>query len=185
MARGLEQLIRRDTGPFGFDAARFDHHHIDAKGLQFNPQTIADRLQREFGAVIPCPQRGVDLSAHGGDVDNCARTLIAHMRQGELDQPHRPKHIDLELGAGFLHRHILDRAVGAVARVVDKHVEPVLLGDNGRNTRLHRCIIRHIHRQNTDAAAFQMLHPVDPARGGIDRMALLAQAKRGGLSDAR
>ena len=93
------------------------------------------------------------------------------MGQDELGQPGGAEDVDLELVAGFVQGHVFQRAVGAVAGVVDQDVDAACLGEDLLDTGLHGCVVGDVHRQGADAGLGEVLHPFDAPGGGVDRVA--------------
>ena len=105
--------------------------------------------------------------------------------QDELGQAGQAEDVDLELAARLGQRHILDRAVGAVAGVVDEHVDPAGLGDDPLDERRERGVVGDVDAGDLDAGLGQRGHPVHAPGGGVDAVPELPQVPGGGLADAR
>jgi hypothetical protein len=101
----------------------------------------------------------------------------------ELDQPRQAEEVDLELSTCDVDRDVLDRAVRAVAGVVDEHVEATVLREDAFDAGRHRVLVGDVHRERRDAGLLDPLHPVDPAGHGVRREAGLEQADRRPLPD--
>ena len=141
-------------------------------GASSSAQAVAEALHRELGRVVPRAERLVELPADAADVDDPARSLLAHVGRHELDQPGQAEDVDLELAPRLVDRDVLDRAVRAVAGVVDQHVEPRPCSPRIRSMPAgHRGVVGDVHRERGDAGLRQRLHPVDPARHGVRREA--------------
>ena len=111
--------------------------------------------------------------------------LRAQVREDELGEPREPEDVDLELAAGLLHRHVLERAVGPVAGVVHEHVDAALLARGC--ARRPRSSTRHPSRPSRSRAPRgpRARHAVDAARGAVHGEAAACEFERGGLADAR
>ena len=183
-AGGREEAFAGDLAPFGLDAAGLDDDDVDAERLDLQAQAVAEGLDGELGAVVPAAERRVDLAAHRADVHDGATALLAHVRQHELRQAHRAEHVDVELAARLVERHVLDGAVGAIAGVVDQDVDAAGLGDDLLDTGAHGVVVGDVHRQRPDAAARELLEALGAARGAVDGVAELVQLQGGDLADA-
>jgi hypothetical protein len=134
--------------------------------------------------VVPGAEWGVDLAAHGGDVDDLARPVLAHVRQDELGQPSRAEDVDLELVASLVHRDVLNRAVGAVAGVVHEHVNATRVGNDLFDSGLQRGVVGDVHGDGVDARLGEVVRALDAAGGGVDGVAGLGEFEGGGFADA-
>ncbi len=105
--------------------------------------------------------------------------------QDELDQAGGAEEIHLELAASFLQRHVLDSAVGAVARVVHQDVDAAGLGEDLLDAQSRGFVVGDIHREGLDAALAQVLHPIGTAGHAVHQEAGLMQAQGGRLPDSR
>ena len=77
---------------------------------------------------------------------------VAHVRHHELDEPREPEDVDLELPSRLVDRHVLDRAVGPVAGVVDQDVDAALLVDHPLDAGDHRRVVGDVHGEGVHAA---------------------------------
>ena len=76
-------------------------------------------------------------------------------------EPRQAEDVDLELPPGLVDRHVLDGAVGPVARVVDQHVDATLLVDDPLHAGDHRRVVGDVHREGVHASLGEPGHPVD------------------------
>src|SRR5580692_3522436 len=76
----LYQAVHGDSAPFGGNAPRFDHDHIDAEIPNLVPEAVAQTFQGKFAGVIPSSEGGRNFTAHGGYVNDLSGTLLPHVR---------------------------------------------------------------------------------------------------------
>ena len=104
-----------------------------------------------------------------------------HVRRDQLGQPRQAEDVDLELAAGLVDRHVLDRTVGAVARVVHQYVDPPALVDDPLDAAHHGRVVGDVHPEDVTPCRARRGHPLDPAGHGVHLEVGLAGAA-GGLS---
>lgn len=81
------------------------------KGFDLQPQAVADSFEGELRAVVPADQRGVDLPAHRGDVDDRPAAPGTHVWQDDLGQADGTEDVDVELAAGLVEAEDIDAGV--------------------------------------------------------------------------
>jgi hypothetical protein len=74
-----------------------------------------------------------DAARHRRDVDDLPCPARPHRREHRLDPPPRPERVGLELPPQLVLSTELGRSVQAEAGVVDQHVDPLVLGEDGRH----------------------------------------------------
>ena len=109
---------------------------------------------------------------------------LAHVRGDQLAEPGQAEHVDLELAPGLVDRDVLDRAVRAVAGVVDEYVDPAGLADHPLDARHHRGVVGDVHGERVHAGRLQGGHPLEATRDGVHLEAGLVQTEGGLLADA-
>jgi hypothetical protein len=124
-------------------------------------------------------------AAHRAQVDDLAPPLGAHAGEHELAHPDQPEHIRVELAADLIHRHRLDRAILAVAGVVDENADRALLLRDGLYSLSHRPLVGDVEREQLGALGFEHRHRIRVARGCIDIPAAVGEELRRGVADAR
>ena len=97
--------------------------------------------------------------------------------QDELGEPGGAEDVDLELVAGLGQGHVFERAVGAVAGVVDQHVDAAFFGEDLLDPGLHRLVVGDVHRQRADTGRGEVLHPLYPPSRGVGRVAEFLELK--------
>ena len=122
-----------------------------------------------LGGVVDAAAGKDDLAAHRAEVDDPSRARAAHPGQHQLAHPHQPEDVGLELPADAVHRHRLDRAALAVARVVDQGADrPVLLSTSATALSIERSSVTS-SAQRLAAALLQVLDRLGVARGRVTR----------------
>ncbi len=106
-----------------------------------------------------------------------------HRRSHQLGEPGQPEDVDLELPPRLVQRHVLDRAVGAVPRVVDEYVDPAVLVEDPLDAGGHGRVVGDVHPEHAHPGVGQGDHPVDAAGDGVHLEPGLLQAQRGLLAD--
>jgi hypothetical protein len=112
-------------------------------------------------AWYQAPSGSQIFSADRGDVDNLAGLLRAHHRQNQLAEPRQPEHIDLELPPPFVERHVFQRAVGAVAGIVDQDVDASRLVLDRVHRGDDRNIVRQVELEQSGAGGGEAGHAVE------------------------
>ena len=79
-------MIGCDRRPLGADTAGLNDDDVDSEGAQLHAQRIAQGLDGILGGVVPAAQRCGQFPADGGDVDDGARALGAHVRGHQLGE---------------------------------------------------------------------------------------------------
>ena len=101
------------------DRPRFHERHRNARRLQFHPQAVADRFQRELAGRVRPQERHHDAPDHRTDQHDPPALLRAQDRNEAVREIQRPDHVRFELFPDRRPRQILQRARLAIARVVD------------------------------------------------------------------
>ena len=139
--------VHRGRAELRLHESRLDDDHVDAELTQFEPEGIAECLDRELGRVIETAARKGDLPAHRTDVDDAAFSLVAHPRQDHLGELCESEEVGLELPPRVVDRHRLDRTVKAVSRVVDQDADRAVFLLDGLDGGLCRRRIRYVKRE--------------------------------------
>ena len=134
--------------------------------------------------MVPTAQWRGQLPAHGGDVDDGARALGAHVRGDQLGEATQAEDVDLELTAGLVDRDVLDGPVGAVAGVVDQDVDAAGLLQDAVHAGGHRGVVGHVHGQRADTVGGQGLEAVGAAGRTVDDVAQRLEFASSVLADA-
>ena len=181
----LPGAVQGPAAPLGPDRARLDDHHVDAEPVQLEAQAVTEPLHRELAGVVPRAERLAEVAADRGDVEDPTRPGGAHGGNDQLAHPGQSEQVDLELPPSLVQRHVLDRAVRPVARVVDQHVDASLLGQHPVHEVDHRLVVGDVELCGVHALLGQHSHPVGPPRPGIDDVAGLLEPMGRRLPDAR
>ena len=107
-----------------------------------------------------------------------------HRRQHELREPHCAKHVGLELAAHVVERYFLDRAVLAIARIVDENADRAEAPLDGFDRGAPRRLVGDVEREGLAAHGAEFVE-----RRGISRrreclVAGGAERQRSGVADA-
>ena len=184
-ARGrFGQVVCRDGAPVRPDGAGLDQDDVDAEGLEFHAQRIAEGLDGEFRHMIPAAVVDGGLSGHGRDVDDTARTPFPHGRNHFAAQGGQPEHIDFQLTARLFHRNVFDGAEGTVTSVVDQDVDPPFRRQHLRHAVFDGSLVRDIHIHRNDPVFTQSFHLPEAPRCGIHTVAFAGQGTGGLETDA-
>ena len=181
---GFLKVVRSDSRPLGANPAGFDDHNINVERSGLHAEGIAQRFDGIFGGVIPTTQGGGKTAAHGGDVDDGAGSLGAHVGEDKLSEPPKTENVDLELAAGLVQGDVLNGAVGSVAGVVDQDVDTPGFGDDFLDTAGHGFVVGHVHCQGMDSYRGELFQSVGAACGGVDGVAELVECAGGFFADA-
>ena len=128
--RGLGEVVGGDVPPFGFDSAGFDEHDVNAELGRLHAQRVRKGLHRVLCGVVPASHECDEPPAHARDVDDRARSPLAHLGHDGLRQSGEAEDVDVELAARFVDLDVFDRSEGSVARVVHQHVDASAFGDD-------------------------------------------------------
>ena len=180
-----QQTLFGDGRPFGADGSRLHQDHVHAKRLELHPQAVAEPFESVLARVVPCAERLAELGAHRRDVDDPARLLRTHHRQGELGQPRETEQIDLELSPGIGERNVLEGPAATVAGVVDEDVQARRFRPDRVDRGNDRRVIRQVKEKKLSALPRERRHSVLPPGGGEHLESLLQQGEDGRRADAR
>jgi len=184
VARQFLHMLCRNRWPFSFDGAGFDDNHIDTKRTDFITQAIGEALYGKLGSMIPGPQQRPHFPANGGDVDNSSRALLAHDGQRRLNHVRYSKDIHLELVAGCIQGYFFNRAVEAIARIVDQDINTPALRDNLRHKGINTLAFRQVESVHMSPLLFEITHRIKTTRTGMYLVALSEKAKDGLFANA-
>ena len=128
--------------------ARLDDDDLHPERLDLDPQGVAEGLHGVLRRVVVAPERKGHPAAHRAEVDDAAAAGGAHPGQHELAHPRQAEDVGLEHGPHLVHVDLLDRAVLAVAGVVDEGADGAVgrldLGDGRR----HRRVVGDVERRS-------------------------------------
>ena len=110
--------------------------------------------------MVPAAEIQDGLPRDGRDVDDTAAPLLPHGRNDQLAQAGKAEHIDFQLPAGLLQRHILDGAEIAVTGIVHEGVDAAFRFQDGPDARLQGGFVRHVHPQRDHAERLERFHPL-------------------------
>src|SRR2546421_512362 len=94
-----------------------------------------------------------DASSHGRELQDPARSLTSHHRDGRLGQIHDAKEIGLKLGTEVQNGRVLDRGKVPIAGVVDQHIEAAEDVNGQLDGRHRRTLIGDIQRDGAPVVA--------------------------------
>ena len=133
--------------------------------------------------MVPAAEWLVYLPADRGDVDDAATALRAHVRHDQLNEPGQAEDVHLELAARLAQRHVFDRAVGAVAGVVDQHVDPPGRGDDLLDAVGDGRLVGEIHPEDPHAELAELTHRLQTPRDGVNGESVFVQQAGGVFAD--
>jgi hypothetical protein len=112
--------------------------------------------------------------------DDVAGVTAAHVRQDRLDHRHGAEHVDRELGPDLIEARLLDRALEAVAGIVDQHVDPAGLAQRVLDALAHARFVRDVE-QDAEGSPWGELLELGPARFVPERASDLVAALQSGF----
>ena len=168
-------MFGSNAGPLGADQTGFDDHNVNTEGGGLHAEGIAQRFDGMFAGVIPTTQESGKATTYGGDVDDGAGSLGAHVGEDKLGEACETKNIDLELAAGFISGDVFNGAEGPVAGVVDQDIDTPGFGDDFLDAAGHGFIVGHVHCQGMDSYGGEFFQSVGAACGGVDGVAELVE----------
>ena len=168
-------MVCRDESPGGLDAAGLDNDHVNTELFNFHAQCIAERLKGVLGGVVPGPEGHGNTPRHRGDVQDAPAALCAHMRQHKLGEARQTEEVHLELAACLVDRHIFNSAVGAVARVVDEHVNAAFCINNLLHGGFHGGLIGNVNAERFHALGGELFNLLNAAGGTVDGVTVAHQ----------
>ena len=176
--RGLGEVVGGDVPPFGFDSAGFDEHDVNAELGRLHAQRVRKGLHRVLCSVVPASHERDEPPAHARDVDDRARSPLAHLGHDGLRQSGEAEDVDVELAARFVDLDVFDRSEGSVARVVHQHVDAPAFGDDPPDGVLARLLVGDVKLDGVHAVFGERRHPFDAPGCAVDGMALQGQLFR-------
>jgi hypothetical protein len=132
----------------GLDDRDFDPERPDLFG-----EHLREALDTPLGRRVRAATDRADASSHGRELEDPARSLTSHHRDGRLGQVHDAKEIGLKLGAEVLHGRVLDRGKVPIAGVVDQHIEAAEDVNGQLDGRDRRTLIGDIQRDGAHVVA--------------------------------
>jgi hypothetical protein len=113
--------------------------------LALKPRDSSDR--RGIGGIVR------EKSSHRRELEDPARSLASHHRDGRLGQVHNAKEISFKLGAEVLSGRVFDRGKVPIAGVVDQHIEAAEDVNGQLDGRHRRTVIGDIQRDGAHVVA--------------------------------
>ena len=150
-------MLHRAPGPVGAERPGCDDGDLDAKRLYFLRQRFRDALQRELASVIDADAWEPREPTHRRDVDDMARTLLAHVRQHRLHNRHGAEHVDLELAAHLIETYLLDGSFEPIARVIDSDINGAMPFGNRVDSIMHAGFVGDVEHDRDGASRGQAL----------------------------
>src|SRR5260221_8258173 len=132
----------------GLDDRDFDPERPDLFG-----EHLREALDTPLGRRVRAATDRADASSHGRELEDSARSLASHHRDGRLGQVHDAKEIGLKLGAEVLNGRVLDRGKVPIAGVVDQHMEVAEHVNGQLDGRNRRTLIGDIQRDGAHVVA--------------------------------
>ncbi len=113
----------------GVDGARAEHRDLDT--AVFAAQLLVDRLCQAhdivFGGVIGGELGSGGEARHGADIEDHPAVAREHIAEEQLGEDVQRADVGVDQRHLALERHVLEETVGAEARVVDEHVDLLLV----------------------------------------------------------
>ena len=165
-------------GEAGADIAGHDGADLYAEGLHLVGQRHGVGVDRRLAGGIVGLEGDRHDARDGAEIHDAAVSGPAHDGQDGVTDVDHAEEIDLELllcGGGLGE---FDGAGDAEARVVDEHVDVILLPEDLRDRGVHHFRLRHVGRDMYEARDAGL-----PAAELIDGVALLAHGLRRAFSD--
>src|SRR5208282_4190867 len=107
----------------GDDVARLDEDYLHAKGIQFQAQSVAHGLEREFAAAVGALRRSSHETRDGTHHYDTAALAFAHVRQHGLRDAQYAEKISFELAPPVLHAQVFDRGRKVHAGIVEEKID--------------------------------------------------------------
>jgi hypothetical protein len=142
--------IERPPCKIGVDHAGLDDLYFDTCGGQFEMQRFRNAFDRKLCPMVKRAQWERHLTANRRDVDDGARLVRPHMRNDRLGHRQQAQHIGVELTTDAVHRERLQRPIGAVARIVQQHINLAEPFGARRNSLRNRCLIGYVQPRDQD-----------------------------------
>ena len=181
---GLLEMLHRYAAPLAADGAGLDENHFDAEIAHLHPQASAESYDGIFRCVVPVAAGFAEVAGHRRHVDDASAALLPHIWKHELGEAREAEDIYVELPAGLLLGHRLERAEVAVARIVDQNVDAPLLRDYPPDTLLHGGLVGYVHIEQSGARVLERRHPLKASRRGINLMPCGEQPESRAHTDA-
>jgi hypothetical protein len=177
VAGRLLQGFESDLEPLSPNSAGLDDNDLDAEGLEFHSQAIAEAFEGEFDRVVPGPERlPHDLAANRRHVQDLSRPLLPHERRYKLDESGKAEEIDLELAARFVEGNVFHRFVRALAGVVDEDIDTALFSADRFGRPDDGTVIGEVERQQGCPQLLEICHAVQTPRRRVGCAALLNES---------
>ena len=168
-------MVGGDVPPFGFDSAGLNEHNVNAELSCLHAQRVRKGLHRVLCSVVPASHKGDEPPAHARDIDDRARSLLAHTGHDGLRQSGEAEDVDIELAASLVDLDVFNRSEGSVARVVHQHIDAPAFGDDPPDGVLACLLVSDIKLNGAHAVFGERLHLFDAPGCAIDGMTLQSQ----------
>src|SRR6267154_788647 len=155
--RGIGGILRENglggSREVRAEAPRLDDRDFDPERPHLFGKHLRKALDTPLGRRVRAATDRADASSHGRELEDPARSLSSHHRDGRLGQVHDTKEIGLKLGAEILNGRVLNRGKVPIASVVDQHIEAAE-DVNGQLDGRDRCtLIGDIQRDGAQVVA--------------------------------
>ena len=107
----------------GVRHSRTDAVHGDARGRQLQGQALGEADDAALGGRVVGAVSGPLKASAGGDADNAAASLLQHLRRHRPAAQERPEQVGADDPLPFALGHVLHRARGVDAGVVDQDID--------------------------------------------------------------
>lgn len=140
----LPQFLHRRIPEIPSDCPRNHQNDVDPKRPQLHSKGVRERMYGGFaGAVRPCP-RCRDPANNAPDVNYGPATSTSHVGDNLLDQSQLAQGVDLPSSSGHVQGKLREWADAPYAGIVQRNINPPVLGDDALHGRRSALIARDI-----------------------------------------
>lgn len=122
--------------------------------------------------MIPGSQRKTNLTAHRGNIDDCARALLTHLWEQELGEPGQTEQVHFELVTGIIDRGVLYRTVAAKTGVIDQYINFTNLSEDRLYHAANILLAGNIHCQALCSRLFELGHVLQATDSTVNDIAV-------------
>ncbi len=127
----LGHVFQSSAGEIGAEGAGFDDENFDIEGLHLEGESFRKTFEGKLGGRVGAEAGKGELTADAADVDDGAGALGAEGRQEGAGDGDGAEEVGFKLGAEFGFGGFFDSADGAIAGVVDEHVDATEVSESG------------------------------------------------------
>jgi hypothetical protein len=176
-------LLAGVAGEAGGDGAGLHFHNLYGERRQLHAQCIAQGMHGGLGRAVGAGEWRNQYAGDAADIDHQA-TAAAQQREQRAGHPDDGEDIGFELLAHGLHAAVEQRAHGAIAGVVDQHIEAADLFTQASCQLLQRLAVVDVELHGMQPGLFERREVTVLARRGPDRVAARLEGVGQGAADA-